>query len=241
MNPKSAKFPGFPPETVKFFRSLKRNNNREWFLPRKELFEAKVKAPMIDLVEALNADLAGFAPDYINDPKKAVYRIYRDVRFSVDKSPYKTHLAAIFPKRTGDRGASRDSVPGFYFHISAAGVGVAGGLYDPQPDQMFAVRSWLAQNHPAFLKACRSAEKLMGQLQGESLQRVPKGFDAGHPAADLLKMKRWAFHAMLPADLIPSPKLQRELEKRFEAMLPALELLSLAAGSSKKMAAADFM
>src|SRR5947207_15954194 len=92
-------FPGFPTETLTFFKRLARNNNRDWFLQRKEIFEASVKAPMIALVETLNADFAKCAPDYVNDPKKAVYRIYRDVRFSSDKSPYKTHLAAAFPRR----------------------------------------------------------------------------------------------------------------------------------------------
>jgi uncharacterized protein (TIGR02453 family) len=244
MNPKSAKFAGFPSDTLKFFRALKRNNDRDWFLPRKEIFESKVRAPMFELVDALNADLAGFAPDYINDPKKAVYRIYRDVRFSADKSPYKTHLAAIFPRRAravpgagGDRGSS----PGFYFSISAEGVGVAGGLYEPQPDQIVAVRSWLAENHAAFSKACRAPEKLMGKMEGESLKRVPKGFDPEHPAGELLKMKRWVFYTKLPAALITSPKLQGELAKRFQSMLPALELLSAAAGRPRKMAASDFM
>jgi uncharacterized protein (TIGR02453 family) len=239
------KFSRFPPETLTFLRALKRNNHRDWFLPRKEIFEAKVKAPMIELVDALNAELARFAPAYVNDPNKAVYRIYRDTRFGADKSPYKTHMAAIFPKRAGNRGTSRGtsrgSGPGFYFSISAQGVGVAGGLYQPPPDQIFAVRSWLAKHHGAFLKACRSAEKLMGKLQGESLQRIPKGFDAGHPAAELLKKKRWVFYATLPPILISSPKLPREVVKRFEAMLPALELLSVAAARSKKMAAADLM
>src|SRR5437660_1541723 len=79
-------FPGFPKEAVTFFKGLARNNNREWFQPRKEIFESKVKTPMVGLVEALNAEFAKYAPDYINDPKKAVYRIYRDVRFSSDKS-----------------------------------------------------------------------------------------------------------------------------------------------------------
>ena len=91
-----------PPEALTFFRSLARNNNRDWFQPRKELFETKVKAPMVELVESLNAEFAKFAPEYINDPKKAArlpHRIYRDTRFSSDKTPYKTHLAAIFPKR----------------------------------------------------------------------------------------------------------------------------------------------
>jgi len=92
-------FPGFPPEALTFLRSLKRNNRREWFQPRKEIFETKVKAPIIQLVEAINAELLDFAPEHITDPKKAVYRIYRDTRFSADKTPYKTHIAAIFPDR----------------------------------------------------------------------------------------------------------------------------------------------
>src|SRR5689334_12173953 len=92
-------FPGFSPEALKFLRGLERNNRREWFQPRKEIFETQLKAPMMQLVEAVNAELLRFAPDHITDPKKAVYRIYRDTRFSADKTPYKTHLAAIFPHR----------------------------------------------------------------------------------------------------------------------------------------------
>ena len=95
----SAGFPGFPPEAMTFLRGLARNNRREWFLPRKEVFEECVRAPMIRLVEALNAAMADFAPAYVTDPHKAVFRIYRDVRFSADKTPYKTHIAAAFSRR----------------------------------------------------------------------------------------------------------------------------------------------
>src|SRR5207244_3382352 len=105
-------FPGFPSEALTFLRGLARNNRRDWFQPRKEIFETKVKAPMIELVEAVNAELLKFAPDYINDPKKAIYRIYRDTRFSPDKTPYKTHIAAVFPRR----GLDRQAGAGFYFH-----------------------------------------------------------------------------------------------------------------------------
>jgi uncharacterized protein (TIGR02453 family) len=235
-------FPGFPPDALKFFRGLKRNNHRDWFQPRKEIFESKVKAPMIQLVESINAALEKFAPDYMNDPKKAVYRIYRDLRFSADKSPYKTHLAAIFPKRGGERG----STPGFYFHISAKQIAIAGGLYEPQPDQLYAVRSWLAENHAKFLKVVKTVEKTMGPMQGESLRRIPKGFDAAHPAAELLKKKQWVFYASLPAVLATSPKFEAELIQRFKALLPVMELLNTAVSSAKKRAAAadftsDFM
>jgi uncharacterized protein (TIGR02453 family) len=223
-------FPGFPPEGLTFFRGLARNNHREWFQPRKEIFETRLKAPMIELVEALNAEFAKFAPEYIADPKKAVYRIYRDVRFSADKSPYKTHLAAVFPRRGGDRGAS----PGFFFSISAKEIGVAGGVYEPPPDQLLAIRTWLSANPEPFRKAARAAEKVTGKLHGETLKRVPKGFSADDPAADLIKMKRWVFWSTLDAKIATTPKLQPELVKRFKAMLPALEELNKPLASRKK-------
>src|SRR5258708_13602693 len=152
-------FPGFPKETVTFFKGLARNNNREWFQPRKEIFESKVKAPMVALVEALNAEFAKYAPEYINDPKKAVYRIYRDVRFSSDKSPYKTHLAAAFARRGGDRNSSA----GVYFHVSAKGVGVAGGLWEPPPEQLLSVRTWLVTTHSPIPQAPGRAQKPIGK------------------------------------------------------------------------------
>lgn len=218
-------FPGFPPEAMTFFRGLARHNQREWFQPRKEIFESKVKAPMIALVEAINMDLAKFAPLYINDAKKAVYRIYRDTRFSSDKTPYKTHLAAIFPRRGSE---SKHSGPGLFFLVSHQTIEVAGGVYMPQADELLVIRSWLAENHAEFLKAARGPAKLMGELRGESLRRVPKGFDAAHPAADLLKMKQWYYGCTLAAKLATTPRLLPELGKRFRVMLPVLELLSRA-------------
>lgn len=215
-------FSGFPNEALTFLRGLARNNDREWFQARKEIFDTQVKAPMYELVESLNAELARFAPDYIAEPKKAVFRIYRDVRFSSDKSPYKTHIAAFFPRRGGDKSGA----PGFYFSVSAKELGVAGGLYDPSPAHMLAVRTWLAENHAAFRKIAARPEKLMGKLHGESLTRVPKGFAADHPAADLLKMKHWVYYVMLDPKLATTRELQPELVKRFKAVAPVLEELN---------------
>ena len=112
-------FAGFPPEMVKFFRSLKRNNRREWFQPRKHLFEQHVKAPMLELVGAINTELAKFAPEYVTEPK--IFRIYRDTRFSADKTPYKTHVAASFSRRDSDRLGTG----GFYFSVSHDVIEVA--------------------------------------------------------------------------------------------------------------------
>jgi len=108
-------FPGLPAEGVKFLSALARNNRREWFQPRKHIYEERVKAPMAELVTALNSEMMRFAPDYVNEPAKAIYRIYRDTRFSKDKTPYKTHIAAIFPRR----GLEKHGGGGLYFSVSA--------------------------------------------------------------------------------------------------------------------------
>jgi uncharacterized protein (TIGR02453 family) len=225
-------FPGFPPEALTFLRGLTRNNNREWFLPRKGVFETRVKEPMLALCEAVNGEFAKFGPDYINDPKKAVFRIYRDTRFSSDKTPYKTHIAAIFPRR-GDKRSS----PAFYVALSLKGISVAGGVYDPEPEHLLAIRSWLAENHRDFRNLARGPEKLMSALQGDTLQRIPKGFDAAHPAADLIKMKQWYYHTVLDLKLATSPKLAAEIIKRFRAMMPVSEKLNEPLAKSKLAAA----
>lgn len=224
-------FPGFPPEALKFLRSLERNNRREWFQPRKEIFESKVKAPMIDLIEAINAELPAFAPEHITDPKHALYRIYRDTRFSPDKTPYKTHVAAIFPRR----GQGKHSSAGFYFHLSTKTFGIAAGAYMPGPEELFAMRTWIAENHATLRKAIKGPEKLMGKLQGDTLIRVPKGFDAAHPAADLIRMKSWLYWVELDPKLAITPKLHGEILKRLRAAAPVVDMLN--AGLTKKRAA----
>ena len=215
-------FPGFPPEALKFLRSLERNNRREWFQPRKEIFDTQLKAPMVDLVEAINAELPAFAPEHINDPKHAVYRIYRDTRFSPDKTPYKTHIAAIFPRR----GQGKHSSAGFYIHLEPKFFGVAAGAYMPGPDELFAMRTWISENHEALRKAARGPEKLMGKLHGDSLSRVPKGFDPRHPASDLIRMKSWLYWVELDVKLAQSPKLLGEVLKRFRAAAPVVDMLN---------------
>ncbi|MBI3696718.1 MAG: DUF2461 domain-containing protein, partial [Acidobacteria bacterium] len=111
-------FPGFPPEALQFLRRLKRNNAREWFLKNKHIYEEKVKAPMVELVLALGREMLRFAPEMSFDPQRAIYRIYRDTRFSPDKTPYKTHIAAVFHPR----GMEKHNCGGLYFHVSTEEV-----------------------------------------------------------------------------------------------------------------------
>lgn len=214
----------FPPEGLKFLKGLAKNNNREWFQPRKEIFETQLKAPMIDLIEAVNAELMDFAPEHVTDPKKALYRIYRDTRFSADKTPYKTHIAAIFPKRGGDK----HNCAGFYFHISTTNIVLAAGMYMPGPDELRAVRTFLSEHHEDFRKAARTPEKLLGKLEGAALARLPKGFDPASPAGDLIRMKQWIYGVELDLELATSPKFCGELTKRFRAAAPVVALLNSA-------------
>src|SRR5262245_29536624 len=106
-------FSAFPKEGLRFLRSLKRNNNREWFLEHKGIYDEYVKGPMGRLIEALADDFPKFAPEMVASPKVSAYRIYRDTRFSKDKSPYKTHIAAVFPRD----GLDKHQGAGFYLHI----------------------------------------------------------------------------------------------------------------------------
>jgi uncharacterized protein (TIGR02453 family) len=221
---KAAPFPGFPPEALAFFRSLKRNNRREWFQPRKHIYDGKVRAPMEELVAALNAAMMKFAPEYTREPGAAIYRLYRDTRFSPDKTPYKTHVAAIFPKRSLEKHASAS----LYFSVSPEGVEVAAGVYMSTPEELRAIRLHLLDHHEQFRRIvrARTLRSLMGEWVGEQLARVPKGFPADHPAADLVRYRQWLFDITLDASLATTPKLYAEVLKRFRAMTPFVEFLN---------------
>jgi uncharacterized protein (TIGR02453 family) len=228
-------FAGFPQEAITFFRGLKKHNEREWFQPRKEIYEEKVKAPMLDLVAALMQRLADFAPEYVADPKKAIYRIHRDTRFSKDKTPYKTHIAAVFtPRHLGKNGGA-----GFYFSVSPEEIEVGGGVYMPSPEHLRAIREYMAEHHEEFRRilAARNIKRLLGEMTGESATRVPKGFPADHPAEDLLRRKQYLLFASLDAPLAATPKLYREILSRFEALAPFLEFLNRPLGATLKQAA----
>lgn len=232
-------FPGFPPEALQFFRGLARNNNRAWFLPRKPLFEEKVKEPMRQLVDALNLALHDFAPEYETDPDKAIFRIYRDIRFSKDKKPYKEHIAATFRRH----GAAHHQ-GGYYFAISPKGVAVGGGVYMPEPEHLLAIRQRIAERHEEFRRilAARPVRRLLGKLEGAQLSRVPRGFPADHPAADFLRYKYFILYKSLPPSLVTSPVLYKAIVDRFRVMVPFLQFLtaSFAAKPKKPNALAMF-
>lgn len=209
---------------MEFFRGLARHNTRQWFQPRKELFEEKVKQPMRELVEAVNADLLRFAPEHATDPEKAIYRFYRDTRFSKDKTPYKDRIAASFARR----GLVRHQGASYYFSVNEKEVAIGGGMYMPMPETLLAVRNHIAEHHAELrgIVAARAATRLYGELQGEELARVPKGFACAHPAADLLKKKQFLFYVELEPRLALSSELVRAIRKHFQALAPLVEFLN---------------
>jgi len=215
-------FPGFPAEGLAFFSALQRNNRREWFQPRKTVYEEKLKEPMRLLVAAVNSAMKRFAPDYVTDPDKAIYRIYRDTRFSKDKTPYKNHMAVSFARRGSKCGA------GFYFSISHKEVGIGGGIYMVEPETLSAIRRHLAEHHDEFRKiaGARAVRRLFTAVQGEQLTRVPKGYCSDHPAADLLRFKQYLLYVELPLDLATTPSLYTEVVKHFKVITPFIEFLN---------------
>jgi uncharacterized protein (TIGR02453 family) len=217
MTPAAARFPGFPREGLDFLAALAKDNRREWFLAHKEDFERHVKAPMVALVEALNDDLRDVAPDFVVDPKKALMRMNRDVRFSKDKSPYRTEVSARFGRASGKEAESA----GYYLSVSPRGVDVAGGSYTLDAPQLAAFRERLAKDPAPFraLAQDRALRAAMGDLQGERLVRVPKGFPPDHPAGDLLRLKQAYFFTT-------SSRLHAEVARRFRLLAPFVGYLA---------------
>ena len=227
-------FPGFPAEAMDFFRGLALHNDREWFLPRKSVFEERVKQPMRELTEAVNAALARFAPEHVTEPDKAIYRFYRDTRFSADKTPYKDHIAAIFPRR----GFAKHDGASYYLSVSNKAVEIAGGVYMPTPETLAAIRRHVAESHDELRRICQAPalRRLLGELKGTCLSRVPKGYAAEDPAADLLRFKQFYFFAELPADIAVTPAVFDEILRRFRAVAPFVDFMNAPLVAEKKKA-----
>ena len=235
----TTKFSGFSPDALAFLRALKRNNRRDWFQPRKEKYETLIKAPMLELANALSAEFARFAPDYVTPPEKSVYRIYRDTRFSPDKTPYKTHIAAIFPRRT----AIKREGAVFYMHFTEKELLAFAGVYGPDREELLAYRRLLEQHYLEFetILADKRLRQAAGELQGEQMSRVPKGFACDHPAEGLLRRRQWYLESILDVKLLTTSRLVPELARRFEAMAPMVVFLNRAFAEKPKARKMMFM
>ena len=214
----------FSPKALAFLRALKRNNDREWFRARREQYDALLRAPMIDVIEALAVDFQTIAPHLVASPKTSLYRIYRDTRFSENKAPLKTNVAAIFPCR----GLGKHQGAGLYLEIAPQWVWVGGGMYAPEPSQLHAVREHIAAR-PRQLRAIvesPSFRRVVGSLEGDQLQRVPRGFPRDHEAADYLRFRQFLAGREFPASFAVSPRFYAGVLNVFRQVAPLTRFLN---------------
>ena len=213
----------FTRKTLSFLRALKRNNDREWFRAHKAAYEEHVRAPMVELLAQLAEDFRSFAPEFIADPKVSLFRIYRDTRFSADKSPLKTHIGAHFPHR-----AMRKRGAGLYLEIAPRWVWIGGGLYMPETSDLQAIREHIAAHHRRLQRIVEAKTfcRRVGGLHGAQLTRVPRGFLKDHPAATYLRFRQFLAAREHPAEFAYHPRFYPEVLAVLREVAPLARFLN---------------
>jgi uncharacterized protein (TIGR02453 family) len=226
-------FEGFSKETFKFLHGLRKNNNKEWFEAHRADYEENLREPSKSLAEVMGAYFREQDMPIVGNAKTSLFRINRDIRFSKDKSPYKTHIGLSFPLE----GSKKEEWCGFYMAYEPAKTGkgmrvfAGGGVYMPMPPQLKRIRTKIAREHKELTKILneRAFKKLCpAGLTGDSLTRMPKGFDEDHPAAQWLKLKSFLFEFSLSEEDLLSKKLPEKLGKNFTIALPLVDFLGKA-------------
>jgi uncharacterized protein (TIGR02453 family) len=234
----------FTPAALTFLRQLARNNRREWFEEHRDRYERDVRAPMLALVEEVDARLGDVAPEIVGQARRSMFRIHRDVRFSKDKSPYKTNAAVWFfhrdvPRaRGGDpstgsgqatAGGNVHGGAGFYFQIAPDECFTGGGLWMPPRPALAQVRDRLAARPVewAAIVQAPAFRRRFGALDAEAmLTRVPRGFAPDHPAAEWLRYQSFTAGRAVTADEVTGPRLAERLVKDFAVLLPMVRWLN---------------
>ncbi len=218
-------FAGFPPEALTFLRGLKKHNDREWFAAHKEEYLEYVKLPMQSLIAALAAPIGAIVPGMVVDPKKSMFRIHRDTRFSRNKDPYKTHVAAIFhlPGRWTDSAA-------LYFHVEPGKVFLAGGVYMPDGAQLKKIRAAIAAKPKDFLAVVNNPAfvKKFGPLDGDRLSRAPLGYAPDHPMIEWLKFKQFIVYVEWGESAARRKDLPERVASAYRDMVPLIRFLNRA-------------
>jgi uncharacterized protein (TIGR02453 family) len=218
-------FEGFPKRCVSFLKQLKRNNNRAWYESHKEEYELYAKTPMMSFITALQPHFARFAPEFDLNPKRSIFRIYRDIRFSSDKTPYKTHIAAHFVLRGMPKGFIGS---GYYIHLEPGEFFVGGGIYIPDSTQLKKIRAAIATQGKEFLSIVehKRFRTRFAPFEWSKLQRIPKGYDESHPMADWLKFKQFFVGVALPESKCYSEQLVNEVAGVCEEAAPLVRFLN---------------
>jgi len=231
-------FTHFRPAALTFLRGLKRHNSKPWFEANRPTYEHEVLGPLKLLAEELDVRFAKLAPEFVAPPKRALFRIHRDVRFSKDKSPYKVHAALWVFHRDAGRGVGRDAHggAGFYFHLEPGASLVAGGFWMPPRPLLTTLREQLIEHQRTFerlMKAptfTRRFGALTDDEPGVRLSRVPRGFAPEHPAAHWLRFNSFTASRALSDRDVTSPTLVDTIMKDYAALLPLVRWLNAALG-----------
>ena len=214
-------------ETIDFLRKLEKNNDRDWFNANKPAF-VKANDNVIAVTGDLISRISKFDPQVSGiDPKSCVFRIYRDVRFSKDKSPYKTNLGAFIAP-----GGKKTMSPGYYFHVQPGMFFCAAGKHMPDAGELLKIRNAIVKNTKEFLKIVESAKfkNRFEDLHGDRLSKPPKGFDASHPAIEYLKLKSFTVGEEFSAKDAVSSDYPKMLAESFKAAYPLVVFLRNALG-----------
>ncbi len=219
-------FTGFPKEFFGFFRELKDNNERGWFNDNKDRYRAEVVGPMSGFIAAIAPGLEKVSTRYVADPRPnggSMFRIYRDVRFSKDKRPYKEHAACQFRHESG-----RDAhAPGFYVHFAPDEVLYGGGIWKPPGPALEKIRQAIAGDPKAWRKAAtdKTLVKCFGEISGDGLKRPPRGFDPDDPNIEDLKRKTFFVMRRVPPGDAESPGFVDDVAGAFRAAKPLMRFL----------------
>ncbi len=226
----------FTAASLRFLRGLARNNKKPWFEAHRNDYETHIRVPMRALIEEMDVRFARFAPELTGDPKRSMFRINRDIRFSKDKSPYKTHAACWFRHSAADHRVGGDAEAGsagLYFHLQPRQSFVGAGIWMPPRPALDKIRDAIADDPRGFGRIIKrpAARRRYGGLDDEAmLKRMPRGFSDGHPAAEWLRYQSFTIGRQLSDRDVLSPRLAAGLERDFRLMLPLVRWLNAALG-----------
>ena len=210
--------------TFEFLLKLKENNNREWFQENKHLYEG-AKENMLELIENALQGMKKFDTSLMDlESKKCMYRIYRDVRFSKEKLPYKTNMGASIT--SGGRNSKR---AGYYIHLQPGNESfVGGGIYMPESAHLKAIRQEIAYNSAGFLKIIEQKKfnATFGELWGEKMKNAPREYDKDHPAIELLKHKHYIFAVDFTDQEVLSADFEKKIIEALKILHPFIDFLN---------------
>jgi uncharacterized protein (TIGR02453 family) len=220
----------FRSDSLRFLEELRQHNDRDWFQKNKQRYELMVRDPFLRLIADLGPALAKINPNLVADPRPfggSMMRIYRDTRFSHDKSPYKTFVAAHFWHAKGKEGAA----PGYYLHIEPKSSMVGAGMWRPEPQALKQIRDAIVAD-PKRWQRITSGQDFRSScgMAGESLKRAPLGYDPNHPLIEALKRKDFATSSALDDRQICEPELRDAIVDAFRTTAPFVRFLADAVG-----------